>query len=134
MLYTVFLHKSHIWEKSGSVRYGPKDSHPARLHHFYISRITRTKWWNSLIFCMLTPIHENLKFTKIFLGGQTWTWSLLQQDSKIGSISRMNWRNKLFCMLMRKVKINYFWVAAVKNGLGFLVHGALQYAVSEDWI
>ena len=41
------------------LRYGQKSSLPIRLQYFKIDFISRTKWWKSLIFCLLIQIHRN---------------------------------------------------------------------------
>ena len=61
ILFITFLHKSHIWEKSGfwymgEVALGQSDCRILKLTTYYISR---TKWWNNLIFYVLLQIYGN---------------------------------------------------------------------------
>ena len=73
---------------------------------FLNNYIFKTKWGNSLIFCML--ILQNLEVDWKIFG---WAWSKvgvvsLVMDSKIDCISRMSWWSKLiFCMLAQMQKI-----------------------------
>ena len=102
-LFAVFLHKSHITGNFFSLRYSPKCSQPIRSQDFLINHISRTKQWNSLIFCMLIQLHINQKLIKEFLSrdGQKWVWPVWSWDSKINCISRTDrWNELIFCMLV----------------------------------
>lgn len=49
---------------------------PVRLKDFQINYISRTNWWNSLIFYMMIQIHENKKLVKKSLDGHGQKWVL----------------------------------------------------------
>ena len=68
--------------------------------------------------------------------GQKWVWPVWSQDSKIGSIVRMNWWNELiFCILVQiqeaKSYFDWFLGGLGQNGCGHLVHETLKYA---EWV
>ena len=71
-------------------------------------------------------------------GCQKWTWPFRTWNSKICSISIMNWWNELFFAYwykFRKAKSCFYiyWVGMVKNEWGLIDHWALQWGVSHNW-
>ena len=85
------------------LRYGSKCAQPIRFQDFLINHISRTNWWNNLIFCTLIQIHINYNLIKNLLGvhGQKSIWPVWSRDSKIDCISKMNRSNKLiYCLFI----------------------------------
>lgn len=82
------------------LRYGPNAvSQSDSTSRIFFTFIYRTKWWKSLIFCILLNIYwnENLIRKCWCRGSHKWVWPLWSniQDSNIACISRRNHWNKL---------------------------------------
>ena len=85
ILFDVFFHKSHIWEKSGSW-----DTDQNTLGQSDCRSFKSTIW-------KFIELQGNEKMIETYWGkrGQKWVWLLWSQDSKIGGMSRGKQWNKL---------------------------------------
>ena len=123
------------------LRYWLKCFWSIRLQDFVIDYISKTKWWKSLMFCMLIQINRNLKLIKnIGVGvvkngcGHSSLRTLKLPVSQKWS-NGINWF--LVCLQkFRKAKnyFNNFWMLVIKNGHGLVDLEFLKYAVSQEWI
>ena len=82
---------------------------PIRLQDFSINSISRTKWWNSLIFVHVSTNSWKFKVDLKFLVGccQKWSWPHRSQKLRIGCISRKNWWNKLIFGMPLQIQQSY---------------------------
>ena len=83
--------------KTWFLRYWPKCFRPIRLQDFLINYISRTKWWKSLIFCMLIQIYRKKKLIeKYWVGlGRKWCGHSVLRTLKLavcqGKTNKINW-------------------------------------------
>ena len=109
MLFSVFLHKSHIWEKScfwdiGENSLGQSDCRILK------STISPEEIDETALFLHVDKNSPKLKVDwKFLIGhGQKWVWPIWSQNFKIDGISRMN-RFLQAVRNLRKLKVDWIF-------------------------
>ena len=109
----------------------------AYYHYFHIIIISRTNWWNCLIFCSWYKFMKKSWLKNFWVGMKKWLWLLCSRYPRL-SPEWIDGINDFFACWhkFRKIEsyVNDFLVSIVKKWAWLLIHETLKYAISQEWI
>ena len=107
----------------------------AYYHYFHIIIISRTNWWNCLIFCSWYKFMKKSWLKNFWVGMKKWLWLLCSRYPRL-SPEWIDGINDFFACWhkFRKIEsyVNDFLVSIVKKWAWLLIHETLKYAISQE--